>query len=86
MSDNRIDVSVPDLEGGWVPSGGRKWHFCMNIDGGRLCGRWLILLPKEEYEHREDDSPDNCAECKKRLAKARAKLVSIMSQNVEGEK
>jgi hypothetical protein len=46
----------------------RKWHY---FKGGRaVCGGFMLLAhPSEGYQTGNDNSPDNCAACKrKRLA------------------
>lgn len=52
---------------GWGKSPvSRKWHF-FAADGRSLCGKiGFYFGPKEPGQ---DDSPDNCAECRKRLKK-----------------
>ena len=41
-----------------------KWHYFRN--GRSLCGKWGILSDKA-LELGNDDSPDNCKACKKKL-------------------
>ena len=56
-----------DQKGWGFVMNSRKAHY-FNGEGTSLCGRWLIL----SRMHLEDDnhnSPDNCAECKRRKAK-----------------
>ena len=48
-----------------------KWHY-FTVDGRSLCGRWFARLPAFELEQGNDDSPDNCAACRQRLATQRA--------------
>ncbi len=51
-------------EGWWWPSNSRKAHY---MQGGRpLCGKWGAFGSPELAEG-NDASPDNCAECKRRL-------------------
>jgi hypothetical protein len=62
------------FEPGWVlcgvPARG-KYHW-PGPDGRSLCGKWFIF----DYQPREqgnDNSPDNCAECRRRREKAAAR-------------
>lgn len=41
-----------------------KWHYF--VDKKSLCGRYA-LINGHSVEERNDDSPDNCAACKKKL-------------------
>jgi hypothetical protein len=41
-----------------------KWHF-FNDDGRSLCGRWMTLGRIGELGN--DDSPDDCAACRKKV-------------------
>ena len=41
----------------------RKWHYFK--DGMSICGKFM-LLGKGELEQGNDDSPDNCVQCKKK--------------------
>jgi len=50
---------------GW-PANSRKAHYF--VDGLSLCGRWGYF---GEVEQGNDDSPDNCAVCKRLLKKRR---------------
>ena len=47
---------------GW-PALSKKAHYF--TDGRSLCGKWLFWGQLEEGN---DGSPDNCAQCKRRLA------------------
>jgi hypothetical protein len=47
-----------------------KWHY-IGEDGRSLCGKWLHLIGP--LEHGNDNSADNCAECKRRLEKIKRK-------------
>jgi len=53
---------------GWLINS-RKWHYF--VGGRSLCGRWLAPWLKE-LEQGNDNSPDNCAECKRRLKRRKA--------------
>lgn len=46
----------------------RKWHYFIN--GISLC-RKFMLISRPELEQGNDDSPDNCAACRKKLAKSK---------------
>ena len=48
----------------------RKWHY-FTQDKLSLCGKFM-LLSLGALEAGNDDSPDNCAACKKKLAKRKA--------------
>lgn len=54
---------------GWVGTiNGRKWHYVIGMDA--LCGARIFGgIP----EQGNDDSPDNCAACKRKLQKQKAK-------------
>lgn len=61
-------------EAGWVLCGDPlrgKYHWFNEGEARSLCLRWAAFdfQPREQGK---DDSPDNCAECKRRLAKLRA--------------
>lgn len=43
-----------------------KWHYFR--DGYSLCGKWMIL-GEQDYEQGNNDSPDNCKSCKRKLLK-----------------
>ncbi len=48
-----------------------KWHYF--VDGQSMCGRWLGLgLNDCNDDPKTDNSPDNCAACKKKVVKRRA--------------
>lgn len=44
----------------------RKWHYF--VDKSSLCGKWAILND-DDLEIGSDDSPDNCAVCRRKLEK-----------------
>ena len=52
---------------GW-PLSSRKAHYF--VDGSSLCGRWMFF---GSLEQGNDNSPDNCAPCKKNLKRHRMK-------------
>jgi hypothetical protein len=53
-------------EGWGPPSQSRKWHYF--ISGRSLCGKFG-WFDKDPLDTGNDNSPDNCAACKKKLAK-----------------
>jgi hypothetical protein len=61
---NDEDAPLPDGEG-WSRTPG-KWHY-FTADGISLCRKWHHFIAPREAGN--DDSPDNCAECRRRLAK-----------------
>jgi len=52
----------------------KKWHYFK--DHRALCGRWMRFSDKD-LEQGKDNSPDNCAECRRRLLKLQAKNRSV---------
>jgi hypothetical protein len=59
---------MTEMTEGWSPTTS-KWHY-FGPDGRSLCGKWgFNRMPREQGD---DDSPDNCAECRRRLIKRRA--------------
>ena len=64
-------MSDKEIKKGWgLPSQSRKWHYFMN--GRSLCRKfgWFDRDPLEEGN---DNSLDNCKDCKRRLEKIKAK-------------
>jgi len=60
------------IEGGWTwLIGTSKWHYI--LDHRSLCGKWF-LLGNPELEQGNDNSPDNCKQCVKKLLKMKEKL------------
>lgn len=56
-----------EIKEGWAPCyGSRKWHYF--VEGRSLC-RNFGLLGRVELEQGLDNSPDNCAVCRKKLEK-----------------
>ena len=47
----------------------KKWHYF--VDGRSLCGRWM-LFSNPGLEQGNDDSPDNCKACSKKLITRKA--------------
>lgn len=64
-----------ELDEGWgnpQPFSARtKFHY-YGSDGTALCGKWARLAGQPTVEQGMDDHRDNCAECKRRLAKRAA--------------
>ena len=58
------------LEGWTWLQNSKKWHYF--VDNRSLCRKWGIF-GSDELEQGKDDSPDNCAECQRQLAKRKAK-------------
>ena len=52
---------------GWL-SNSPKWHYF--VDGKSLCSKWA-LWGNPELSQGNDDSPDNCKACQKKLEKRR---------------
>ena len=45
-----------------------RWHWFAE-DGRSLCKNYLIMGGNEDAKHGNDNSPDNCAECRRQLKK-----------------
>jgi hypothetical protein len=57
------DMSEEEIKEGWgLPALSRKRHYF--VDGRSLCGDWVFTGPVESGNN---DSPDNCAGCKRRF-------------------
>lgn len=56
-------------EGWWWPLNARKAHYM--VSARSLCGKWGTFL-NPDYAQGNDDSPDNCARCRRLLAKRKA--------------
>jgi hypothetical protein len=56
--------TIGEEEGWGKPARTKKWHYFVGIRS--LCGRWAY---RGELEQGNDDSPDNCAACRKKLEK-----------------
>lgn len=59
------DVAVKSEGWTWLFNS-RKWHYFRN--GRSVCGRYAIL-GAGDFEQGNDTSPDNCAQCRKVIAK-----------------
>lgn len=59
---------------GWGPTRGRKWHYFRFKKGENLafslCGKIGFYPVSNELETGNDNSPDNCAKCKRELIKS----------------
>jgi len=55
-----------ETEGWGKCFGTPKWHYF--VDGRSLCRRFMLFGPTD-LEQGNDDSPDNCKDCTKRLVK-----------------
>ena len=53
--------------GWWWPSNSRKAHYICGGAGRSLCCKWGTF-GQVTVQEGNDDSPDNCAVCKRRLA------------------
>lgn len=60
---------INDAGWGW-PGLSKKAHYFLAGDMTALCGRWAFTGRRENNNH---TSKDNCAECKRRLAKRLAR-------------
>lgn len=61
----------------WPPSGSRRAHY-FDGDSRAVCGRFMLWpgvldsLDARNFEDVGDESPDNCASCKRAVAKLRS--------------
>ncbi len=63
-------ADMPHKHSGWgKPRYLRKWHYFTNGEGFSLCAD--VPFFHGQIEDRAEDSPDNCAKCKRRLKKLR---------------
>ena len=59
------------LSRGWrFPLNSRKAHYFLDGESISLCRKWMYTGESEDTNH---DSPDNCAECRRR----RARLIEL---------
>ena len=57
---------VSKTKEGWVNIiGSTRWHYIR--ESRSLCGRWLYLGNDAFLEQGNNDSPDNCAACRRKL-------------------
>lgn len=63
------EESPTEVEGWGKPGLARKWHYF--VKARSLCGGWIFW--SHNLEQGNDNSPDNCAACKRKLAKLREK-------------
>ena len=69
--EGSLDGKTPIAPVGWShPTNSKKWHYFLEGDGKSLCCKWFYLGHRESGN---DESPDNCADCRKKLT-ARKKL------------
>lgn len=61
MSEDELLEAVG--EGWWWPSNSKKAHYV--VEGRSLCRKWLAI-GSPPLEQGNDDSVDNCAECRRR--------------------
>ena len=65
MASSDADDKV--LTAGWTrPGASKKWHYFQAGAKTSLCGKWMFVGERDDSDH---DSPENCAECKRRRAK-----------------
>ncbi len=63
---NQPDIMGSNIEGWTWLVNSKKWHYFS--EQRSLCRKFALLRhPSEGYEHGADDSPDNCAACRKKL-------------------
>jgi len=64
-----IDQGGDKMNEGWTwLINSRKWHYFR--DSRSLCGKFALFDPMSgDLERGNDDSPDNCAACKRKLEK-----------------
>lgn len=63
-----------DIPRGWgYLINASKWHYF--VDSRSLCGRWLCLNSRS-LEDKNDDSPDNCRACVRKVKKIRIEDIS----------
>lgn len=68
-----------DFEGWTWTHGARKWHYYRSLRA--ICGGTLMLAhPSEGYQLGNDNSPDNCASCRRRLTAEASKQRAQASQ------
>ena len=66
---------IPCSDSGWTwLHNSRKWHY-FHYDRTSLCGKFM-LLGKTRLEQGNDDSPDNCAVCKRKLKRLREEMLA----------
>lgn len=64
---------------GWAwLSNSPKWHYF--VAGRSLCGKWLMV--SGDLEQGKDNSPDNCAICRRELKKRQAKATKEVPADV----
>ena len=61
----------------WLFNAYKQHYF---VDKKSLCGKWAILLDNE-LEIGNDESPDNCLECRRKLKKRKEKKYDTHKTN-----
>jgi len=60
------DKDMTELEGWVFLINSKKWHYF--VDGESLCSGWMYWGKSlDDFQKGNNDSPDNCAKCKKKL-------------------
>ena len=72
MSKGIAEAEKKNTEGWTWLSNSMKWHYFIREDGKSLCGKWG-LWGSPELEQGNDDSPENCVACKRKLEKRKGK-------------
>lgn len=72
-------MAIQDQGWGW-PGNSRKAHYFESGELISLCRGWMFGGSREDNNH---DSPDNCASCKRALAKKKA-VDALMAARGEG--
>jgi hypothetical protein len=55
-----------EIEGwNWLQNS-KKWHYF--VEGRSLCEKWMLLF-NDDSKQGNDNSPDNCSVCRKKLEK-----------------
>jgi hypothetical protein len=83
MADYPTGWALPVMGVGAGPNA-KAHYYSAGFAGSSLCGRYTMLGgQREDFHH---DSPDNCAECRRRLAKERPDLnISVAAKRVRVE-
>lgn len=70
-------MNEPTEEGWWNPrpfSSASRFHY---VRAGRsLCGKWARLFGAGSVEQGNDEHTENCAACRKRLAREKGRAVT----------
>lgn len=66
-----VDALEPTPVAGWAhPLLAKKWHYFKADDITSVCGTWMLMGGRDDSPE-YDDQPENCAACKKKVAKLR---------------